>query len=99
MAHWLFSMKKKLVKEVKLSGTAPLVRFNNGKIITVAKEGKLIILSENLEILQTFNRQDNCSDSFILWLTCNGKYIAFGDDQGRVHYYGRNHNSASEVRV
>lgn len=71
-----------------------MVRFINGEIVSAARNGKLTVLNEELEVLKTFRYETERS---ILTLTGNEKYIAYGDYNGTVRYYNRIDDTAPRV--
>ena len=74
----------KAFRTVKLQGEKPLVRYNNGEIISAAPNGKLTVLNRKLEILKTFHGTGNT-----VYTLTGHKYIAFGDDNGTIRYDDR----------
>ena len=82
----------KYLKTIQLQGEEPLVRLINDEVVTVARNGKLTVLNEYLEVLKSFNGTKNP----VVCLTGNDKYIVFTDDTGKVWYNDR-YNDTQEV--
>ena len=75
-----------------------MIRFVNEEIITAAKNGKLTVLDQNLEILNSFDDHGSFPMvADIQSLAGNRVYIAFGDEGGVVRYYSRTGGTTPKV--
>ena len=82
------------VQSLKYNAWLPLARFINGEIVTVGRLGKLTVLNEKLVWKKYFKFYG--TDSTVLSLAGNDKFIAYSDNDGVVLYYK---NGDSEHRV
>ena len=74
-----------VVKAVKLAGVRPIVRFVNGEIITAAEGGKLTVLNQELQVVESFY-ETKLGD---IRMAGNQYYIASADTTGVVRFYNR----------
>ena len=75
-----------------------MIRCVNEEIITVAKNGKLTVLDQDLEILDSFDDPGSFTlAADIQSLAGNEAYIAFGDSGGVVRYYNRTGDKIPKV--
>ena len=88
----------KLVKRIKLLGAYPLLRLINEEIVTAAKDGKVTVLTQELEVVKTFDDPGEYPmDANIRTLAANEAYIAIGDSAGTVRFYNRTGDTKPKV--
>ena len=71
-----------------------MVELINGEIVVASREGNLVVLNGNLEIVKKFDGTDEMTRS----ISGNETFIAFGDGAGVVRYYKRDGDKKPEVR-
>ena len=77
-----------LVKRIELQGAYPLLRLINEEIVTAAKDGKVTVLTQELEVVKTFDDPGEYPmDAEIRTLAGNEAYIVIGDQRSTMRRF------------
>ena len=74
-----------------------MVRFINDEVVVASRQGSLVVLNDNLEIIKTFDGKFT-SNQQPRSISGNSKFIAVGDGVGTVRYYKRDGERQPQVR-